>query len=159
MDTDMENYHFDLFADYFQFYICDEAYNGVPQLDWSEQCIEDMLGIVPGLIQIGTARNMTVPVDVEVRDSEPEEDFNRWDHIAEAGIVISSGAMIIAGLMDDPDEAARIEIKPGSYRARVCYGDLDILSTDGLEGDDHYKVALWPGEFTGVKVIKRRIVA
>ena len=155
----MENYHFDLFADYFQFYICDEAYNGVPSLDWSGQCIEDMIGIVPGLLNIGTVRNMTVPVEVEVRDSEPKEDSSHWDHIVEAGIVIRAGAVIIAGLMDDPDEAARVKIAPGSYKARVYYGDLDTLSTDGLDGEDCYKVVLWRGEFTEARVIKRHSLA
>ena len=32
------------------------------------------------------------------------------------------------------------------YRARIYYGGLNSLSEDGLEGDDHYRVVLWPDD-------------
>jgi hypothetical protein len=90
---------------------------------------------------------------------EREDDFRKWSHIAEAGIVISAGALILAGFMDEPDEASRITITRSSYKARVYYGDLDMLSRYRLDGVDHCKVVLWPGEFTEVKVIKKHSLA
>ena len=151
----MENCHFDIFADYFQFYIADDGYDELPRVKWSVQCIKDKMEMVPGLINIGTARNMTVPVEVEVRECEPREDFDKWDHIAEAGIDIRSRVLIIAGYMDPQDEAPRIQLKTGSYKVWVYYGGLDTLSPDGLEGEDRYKIVLWPGIGSTVKVIKR----
>ena len=47
-----------------------------------------------------------------------------------------------------PRDAARIAVVPGTYRARISYGSLDKLSTDGLDGEDHYLVQLWPGTAT-----------
>ena len=43
------------------------------------------------------------------------------------------------------------------YRARIYYGDLNSLSDDGLDGDDHYKVALWRSEPGGLRNLKSRI--
>ena len=44
------------------------------------------------------------------------------------------------------------------YRARIYYGKLDALSEDGLEGEDHYRVVLWPGDPTPPVVLKAAAV-
>jgi hypothetical protein len=40
--------------------------------------------------------------------------------------------------------APRIAVAPGVYRARVSYGGLATVSADEMEGEDHYRVELWP---------------
>jgi hypothetical protein len=56
---------------------------------------------------------------------------------------VTSGRLVVAGCTDYFPDAARIDVPPGSYRARIYSGNLNSLSDDGLDGDDHYRVALW----------------
>lgn len=48
------------------------------------------------------------------------------------------------------------EVSPGSYRARLYCGNLDALSEDGLNGDDHYKVVLWLAAPGPSRVLRQR---
>jgi hypothetical protein len=152
----MVTYTFTLFADYFQFYLQDEQASDDLTEAWTESTVRDLLALGPATIAVGTVRNMDVPVTVEVHDHEPVENIEQWDHVNECDINVPSGKIVIAGCTDYFAEAARIEVKPGNYRARICYGDLDSLSDDGLDGDDHYKVALWLSDPGGFRVVKSR---
>ncbi len=50
----------------------------------------------------------------------------------------------------------RVPILPGDYRALVCYGNLySVTDESALEGDDYYRVALWPGNVVEPKVLER----
>jgi len=153
----LEKYNFELFADYFQFYLQDEnADFDLSAKIWTEQTVEDLLAVTPGMIHIGTVRNMTVPVIVEVHDSKPGEDFSLWEHITECSLEVPSSKIVVAGCGEYFPDAARINVAPGTYRARTFYGNLDSLSEDGLDGDDNYKIILWRGEATEPQVLKRR---
>ena len=90
-----------------------------------------------GLIAVGTARDMYVPVEVEVRRDSPAEYLSRWDAVVESGILVPSGDLFVSNSSFQSDEG--IEVAPGCYLARVYYGGLGAV-TSGLEGDDHYKV-------------------
>jgi hypothetical protein len=153
-----DSYRFTLFADYFQFYLQDENADGDLSDSWTEQAVKDLIAVAPGTIGVGTVSNMDVPVEVEIHDSDPGYDAGQWDHIAECDIEVLSGKIVVAGCTDYFPDAARIEVRPGSYRARIHYGNLS--GGRGLDGEDSYedsyKVALWPGGDTGVRVIKRR---
>ena len=151
-----EKYEFELFADYHQFYLQDEEAEGDLSDSWTEQAVESFLALAPGTIGVGTVRNMTVHVTIEVHDGEPEKDFALWEQINECSIDVPSGKIVVAGCTDYFPDAARISVELGTYRARVFYGDLDTLSEDGLDGGDKYKVALWRGETIEPKVIKQR---
>ena len=59
------------------------------------------------------------------------------------------------GSTDYYPDAARIPVTPGMYVVRVYYGGLDTIRDLGLEGDDHYRVVLWPGPARPVTVLKR----
>jgi len=148
--------HFELFADYHQFYLQDESVKGDLSESWTLDATGRLLAIAPGTIGVGTARNMTVPVDVEVRVAEPVENFDDWDQVNDCSIEISSGRIVVAGCSDYFPDAARIEVSPAVYRARVFYGKLASLSDDGLNGQDHYRVVLWPGNLIAPIVLKQR---
>ena len=150
------SHKFKLFADYHQFYLQDEKANGDLSASWTEQATADLLAIAPRTIGVGTVRNTMVTVQVVVQTSAPEEKFAAWDHVVDCSIEIPTGVIVVAGCTDYFPDAARIKVKPGSYRARVLYGGLGTLSEDGLEGEDCYHVILWPGEQTEVTVRKRR---
>jgi hypothetical protein len=142
-----------LFADYFQFYLQDEQADGDLSEAWTEEACNAGLALAPGTIGVGTARNMTVPVTVEVWDGAPPLDnLEEWDRVNECSIEIPSSRIVIAGCTDYFPEAARIPVTAGTYRARIYYGKLDQVRD--LEGDDHYKIALWPGDATAPLAIK-----
>ena len=140
----MTIYKYELFADYFQFYLQDEAADGDLSESWTEEATTRQLALAPGTIGVGTARNMTVPVTVEIRNSRPDEPVGPWDLVNDCNIEVTSGKLVVAGCTDYLPDAARIELPPGLYHARVFYGGLQTLSNDGLDGDDHYTVILWP---------------
>jgi hypothetical protein len=151
-----QRHHFDLFADYYQFYLQDELVDGNLGDSWTQEATDRLLAIADGTIGVGTVRSMTVPLDVEVIAAEPQDSFDEWDQINECSIDVKSGCIVIAGCTDYFPDAARIRVSPGMYRARIYYGNLDALSEDGLEGKDHYLVVLWPGQSMPPVVLKQR---
>ena len=100
---------------------------------------------------------MNVRVVVEIAEGAPDEDLSDWDQVNECSLEAPSGRVVIAGCTDYFPDAARIELSPGSYRARIYYGKLNALSADDLDGDDHYRIILWSAALGAVKVIKQRV--
>lgn len=152
----LEAHHFDLFADYFQFYIQDESARGDLSEAWNKDATDCLLAVADSTIGVGTVRNMTVPVDIELHDAAPQSPLEEWDQVNECGIAVTSGRLVVAGCSDYFPDAARINVAPGTYRARIFYGKLDALSEDGLDGEDHYLIQLWPGSLIASTVLKRR---
>jgi hypothetical protein len=152
----MKSFEFYLFADYFQFYLRDAVATGDLSRAWSEEAVGRLLAIAPGAIGVGTVRNMTVPVTLEIHDDEPTASFVEWDHVVEAGLNVTSGQILIAGCTDYLPDATRIEVLPGTYRVRVSYGALNAMSGDHLSGDDHYRVQLWAAPFAAARILKQR---
>lgn len=152
----LQRFEFKLFADYHQFYLQDESAVGDLSESWTQEATDRLLAVAAGTIGVGTARQMTVPVVVEVFDTEPNEDATAWDQVNECTLDVQSGRIVIAGCTDYFPDAARIEVLPGSYRARLYYGKLDALSDDGLDGDDHYRVVLWRAAPGPLRVLKQR---
>jgi hypothetical protein len=151
-----QRFEFDLFADYFQFYLQDENATGDLSESWTPEAVERLLALAPGTIGVGTARNMNVPVVVEIVDSAPDVDTAVWDQINECSIDIPSGRLVIAGCTDYFPEARRMELPAGTYRARVYYGNLAALSANELDGDDHYRIVFWRAELDSLKIIKQK---
>ena len=153
----MKEYKLSLFADYFQFYIQDEAATGDLSDSWNDEATARLLAIAQGVIGIGTVRNMDVPVILEVHDKKPQDDLDDWDYVVEASIEVMSGRLVIAGCTDYFPEAIRIEVLPSCYRVRVSYNGLNSISDDGLSGDDIYRIQLWSGLPTDVNILKQRL--
>lgn len=158
-EDQMRSLKFELFADYFKFYLQDEAANGDLSDSWSDEAVARLLVVAPGIVGIGTVRNMIVPVLLEIHDQEPALDLSDWDQVVECGLEAGSGRIIVAGSMDYLPDAARVELAAGAYRVRASYGALDSLSADGLDGADHYRVQLWPGAPVAPSIVKQRIAA
>jgi hypothetical protein len=154
----MRRFEFELFADYFQFYLQDESADGNLGDSWTEVAVARLLAVAPGAIGVGTVRNMDVPVVVEVLVAEPIPDLDSWDHVTECSLDVPSGRIVIAGCTDYFPNAERIDVEPGTYLARVSYGALDSLSEDGLDGDDRYRVQLWQAPSIEPRVLRQRVV-
>lgn len=149
------NYEYSIFADYFQFYIEDENSLIDTSVVWIELAFKDFMAVAPGFIAIATVRNMDVPVEVEVIDSELPENLDKWDHVTECSLSIPSGRLVIRGCTDYYPDAERIHLTPGNYRIRIYYGGLDTVSVNNLEGNDHYRIVMWQGEYLSPGVVKR----
>lgn len=146
---------FEVFADYHQFYLFDEDNGHKCAPDWTRENVRNLLTVTNATIVVGTVRNFTVPVVVEVHDSQPDYGLNEWDHVNDCAIVAESGKLIIEGCTGDRPSNPLIKVNPGSYRARVYYGKLDSQGADCLQGDDHYKIVLWPGAYIEPIVMKQ----
>lgn len=142
-------------AEYHQFYLQDEQTKIDPPTDWGKQLTTDWIAADPGVVGVATARNMPVPVRIDLFDTQPSNDFGSWDHVAEASLDIPSGQIVIAGGIDYFPDSTRLTVTPGNYRVRVYYGGLDTLSEDGLEGNDQYYVAIWPDTYSTTTILKR----
>jgi len=71
--------------------------------------------------------------------------------------MVASGPLVVAGCPDYLPDAKRIALAPGVYRVRVSYGGLDTVSEDGLDGNDRYRVQVWPGSASDVRIAKQRM--
>jgi hypothetical protein len=153
----LKQYQYQLFADYFQFYVEDENPEDTTEHIWdAKRTVEVGLALGKGIIAVGTERNFTVPVSLEIHDSEPDDDFSMWDRVNECSIDVPSGTLVIFGCTDYRPDAARVQVDPQCYRARIYYGGLDTV-TDFDKGNDTYKVALWIAPFSEMRILKERI--
>lgn len=154
----MTNIKFELFADYFQFYLQDEQSDGIDGDSWTDSASNARLALEANAFAVSTARNMEVPVEIAVSDTSPDLDLSLWDHVVKFSIGVPSGRLVVAGCTDYFPDAERIFLDGGCYEVRVLYANLDKLSADGLDGDDHYRVELWKGHATPLKVLKQHSV-
>jgi hypothetical protein len=153
----LEGHHLEVFADYFQFILQDEY------ATWDEELIatsipkllSDLFAVTPGMIHVGTVRNMTVPVTIEIHDFEPYVDPSCWQQINECSLDIPSGQMVVMG-NDYFPMAPRIPVTPGMYRAKILYTGLDTLNENGLDGDDSYTIQFWLGTSVEPRILKSR---
>ncbi len=148
---------FTLFADYFQFYLQDEAIDGDLSDSWTDEAVTRLLAVAPGTVGVCTVRNMEVPVTLEVLASEPPLNVRAYDHIVEGSLSVAGKNLVIAGCTDYFPDATRIHIEPRDYRVRACFSGLESLSEDGLDGDDRYHLQLWPAPLAAVVVVKQRL--
>ena len=131
----------EIFADYHQFYVWDPQVSKqqAPE-QWSDQDIANRAKVAPGVVVICPVRDMKVPVEVSIWDSEPQVIFGAWQHVVEAPLATS-------GLIEIHEctggSLAQFSVDPGDYTVRALYRGLDTLSDDGLEGKDNYHIQIW----------------
>lgn len=156
----MKEIQLELFADYFQFYLQDEKASGDIRDIWTQEAVDNLLALTEGVIAVGTARNMDVPVTIKIYENEPNlfaDNQNEIGQINECDLNIISGNMVVSGCTDYFPDAKRIGVPKGLYRTRIYYRNLDKLSEDGLDGEDFYELHLWPTDKKeGMKVIKHK---
>ncbi|MFJ9781053.1 hypothetical protein ACIRSS_15800 [Amycolatopsis sp. NPDC101161] len=142
----------DVFADYNSFMVQDETARFDPDRAWTKALIADMIAAREGVIGVGTARRMTVSVILDVRSEAPDDNFDGWDHVTEAGLRVESGKVIVS-MLDYSDAIPRTAVPAGDYAARVYAKGFDTISNDGVHGQDLYHVVLWPGDIKKPRVL------
>lgn len=144
---------YEIFADYHQFYLWDHAAQPSTELDYDDQDIERRIKAAPFLVVIQPERNMEVRVDFELAEGPPDDNFDDWDHVAEASIDLPSGKLEIHECTGGSIDI--LAVPPGTYRIRAYCGGLDTLSDDRLDGDDRYRIVAWPEPSAPVAVLKQ----
>ena len=142
-----------VFADYHQFYLWDHGTSPDAPTDYTELDTQRRIKAAPFVVVVLPERNMDVPVEVEVIDQPPCIDLDPWDHVTEASLDLPSGRLEVHECTGRSIDI--LPVTPGSYRVRVYHGGLGTLSVDGLEGEDQYRVVLWPAAPSEVTVLKQ----
>ncbi|WP_444922795.1 hypothetical protein ACJJH9_11265 [Microbulbifer sp. DLAB2-AF] len=150
----MKKYKFELFADYFQVYLMDVEADDDTSDIWTEEALNIKLGILPNTLAIGTFRNVDIPLEVEIHDSQPEISFEEWDHASIGYFTVTSGQCAVFGCSDYLPDAEKIEVAPGKYSAISLAKGLDSITEEWEDADDLYKVILWPSAASECKALK-----
>jgi hypothetical protein len=141
----------EVFADYHQFYLWDSGRTNQAPVEYSEEDVSRRIKTGEHVVVIQPERNFAVPVSIEVHDAEPRVVQADWDHIAEASLHVPTGALQVhectGGVVAD------FKVPPGWYRVRSLHAKLG--SVDGIDGQDHYRVLVWPAPEGPVVVIKQ----
>ena len=150
-------YKLDFYTQYNQFYISSD--NGSVLLsnsmNWSETAYHDRLFLLKNMVVVFTGSYGHVRGEVDVlANSNHVIDFDKYDHIVEGGIEVRSGMLHI---LDCPNSLVelKIKIKPGSYRIRIYSSNLVNTDIDEYEGNDYYKIEIWPDTNMERKVLKQ----
>lgn len=152
-------YRLDFFTKHNQFYLCDSAYksNTGSNTFWTPEAYHDRLGVDYDILGIGIESYGHVKADLEILDSaDPQTDFSQYDHVVEAGITIQSGLLQVLNF-PDYKSYLKLIIKPGKYRVRVYSSGLSNVDPEADEGQDHYKITMWPDSRMERKVLKQLV--
>jgi hypothetical protein len=141
-------------AGYRQFYLLDGATPGdTGSVEfWTDEAFDARLAVVPGVIGISTDTYGSVPVTLELIESEPPVNLDGWDHVAEASILLSTGRLRVLGCPDEP--ALDTTVVPGRYRVRASFASLRTEPDGDYEGDS-YLIQMWRSNVDGRLVLKR----
>lgn len=101
------------------------------------------VGEAAGLVVLLTPgqSNDDTPLRLEVWAQEPPDDSERWDHEVDVDIDAPTGFVAVSSVGGE-DEVVHVPV--GSYRARVSGRGFDLLGFAGANGEDSYRVRLFP---------------
>lgn len=143
-----------VFADYNQIYLQTENADFDPLKLCTTLAVENRFFGQDNLFCFMTARNMDVPVTVEIYEDRPDLRLEGFDHIIESHITTDDGVLIMMGATESFDDAPRITVAKGGNAIRISMKNLDDLSGDGLDGNDEYLVQIWKCSAMTSKVVK-----
>jgi hypothetical protein len=140
----------EVFADYYQFYLWDKGMTNQAPDNYSEEDVSRRIKTGPNAVVVQPEENRTVPVEIEIHDSEPPYDPGAWDHIAEASLDVPTGQLQVHESSGGP--VAEFQVEKGWYRVRSFHGGFGTI---GTHGTDYYRVVLWPAPPKEIIVLKQ----
>lgn len=146
-----------ILADYHQFYLWDHGEAPDPPTAYTDEDIARRIKAADFVVVVQPERNMEVPVEIEVAETAPDLALDRWDHVAEASLALPSGRLEIHECTGGSVDI--LPVSPATYRVRACFAGLGTLTEDGLDGEDRYRIVLWPAPFAELAVLKQYAAA
>jgi hypothetical protein len=150
--SQVQHASFEVFADYHQFYVQDGDLNPPAPEDWTDDDVANRVKVAQNVVVVCPIRNMSVPVAIELYESKPDEAAEAWDHVVHCSLSIPTGHLQVHECTGGP--MLDWHIKPGDYEVLILFGGLATTSDDGLNGQDHYKVLVWPGTLVPLTVAR-----
>ena len=117
------------------------------------------VGVRPGFIDVMTPGqwNFRTPLRLEVWSAEPPDDREGWDHEVDADLDLGEGGLWIAGPPAHlKSEMVAADAPPGNYRARISGRGFTELGAAGADGDDSYRLRLWPRDQSSPPMLRKR---
>lgn len=114
------------------------------------------VGVRPGFLDLLTPGqcNWHTPFRLEIWSAEPPDDRGGWDHEVDADFDVPDGRV---GFMPSGGGiAVWADIPAGRYRARISGRGFTALGNAGANGDDSYRLRLWPGGERQNPVLRKR---
>jgi hypothetical protein len=143
--------HGEILVDHGQIFLHDCAFDfREVELDllYNEESSDRHLGVAPDVLAIFTAKwHGIVSLDLIVRSDPPDDAFADWVNVAEASLDLPTGCVVALAPESSSEDGLRVKLPSGMYRARVYAGGIDTVDEYMMEGQDHYRVALWPAPF------------
>ena len=99
--------------------------------------------------------NFHTPLRLEVWSAEPPDERGDWDHEVDADFDVPDGQMSFmqSGALT-PD--CVVDIPAGTYRVRVSGQGYTALGHAGADGDDSYRLRLWPRDQDNTPRLRKR---
>ena len=157
MDFYTVKYLFDFETSHNQFYIVDGTdRKSMPSYNfWKPDALTARLAVEKGIVGVLTLSYGHIKGEIRILLKEFDLiDFNQYDHIVEGGLDVKSG---ILEVLDCPTSkvACQIELEPGLYRIRIYSSGFKDTDLDEMEGNDYYRIEIWPGNTLERKLLKQ----
>lgn len=149
------NHKFNFSSSHHQFYLCDKTSLLESDVDdfWTTEAFDSKLAIGDGILGVGTASYSRCKGELMVLDRKNDKiDYEQYDHIVEGGLQVPSGILQILDC-SSRNVQLQINIDPGTYRVRVYSSNFASVIDD--DGDDFYKIEVWPSEEVERLVLKQ----
>lgn len=147
-----QTFDFDVFADYHQFYIQDGQVLPDAPTNWSDEDVQRRTKVAENVVVVCPLRNATVPVQLKVQDVAPQMDVEHIDHAVQCSLHLPSGVLQVHECTGG--EVLRHEVSPGHYGVLVEFSGLTSISDDGMDGEDTYRITVWPDEPRPLTVLR-----
>lgn len=159
-DKKMENKHFDFYTQYGQFYISSDSGEFLDgnsgesnSMEDSKQSLKERLIIEKNALVVFTQSYGKVKGEIEIlKEMSNNSDYSKYDHVVEGGINVESGELQILSWPGSETEL-EMKIKPGKYRVRIYSSNFASVVDD--DGDDYYRIEVWPSNDMEKKVLKQ----
>ncbi|GMW04015.1 MAG: hypothetical protein AMXMBFR84_51490 [Candidatus Hydrogenedentota bacterium] len=141
---------------YFQFHIEDAELEVNLDRKVSSEIAEKGFSTRRGFVGVRVVSEYTtIPIDVEYQSNGvPDFDLSSWDKVVECGFVTTSGRIGFIGCAASSYFGV-LEVLPGKYRFRICYGGQNAVTDDG-DSADHYLIQIWSSEDDRETILKPR---
>lgn len=122
----MKHYEIDIFADYSQFLIGDEASDEDFARLWTDSSFRERFATGKDVISVGTTEPDDIRILLEIYENQPEPcDLEKYSQVVECDLSLPSGNLIVMSVTDYLPGVNRIPLAPGLYRVRIHYSNRE----------------------------------